>query len=136
MENECLFENHERNQNKKAIKELLFLLAYPVLFYILALFPLINRVYSAISYNASVGWAVAHALRKSLWGFFSNWALIIHILVMRWLKKKMCVQIKKHTNDMKDTGTVMYTPNTEFSINPKSKFNIPTESDIDNEYNS
>ena len=34
-----------------------------------------------------------------------------------------------------DTGTVIYTPNTEFSPNSKSKFTIPTETGIDNEYN-
>ena len=54
---------------------------------------------------------------------------------MRRLKNKMCVQVKKHTNDSKavvDAGTVMSTPNTEFCTNHKSKFTIPTESDINN----
>ena len=57
LENECLIENHEHDQNKKAIKELLPLLAYPVIFYVLSLFPIIDRTYSATSTNNNVGWA-------------------------------------------------------------------------------
>ena len=132
-ENECLIENHERNQNKKAIKELLPLLAYPVLFYILALFPLINRVYSAISYNASFGWALAHSFTESSWGFFSSWALIIHIIVMRQLKKKKQLQVIEHTSCTKIINKNMYTSYTEGSTNARSKYSIPAESDIDDE---
>ena len=86
---------YERNQNKKAIKELLPLLAYPVIFYVLWLFPLINRIYNATSPNANFGLAIVHTSSEFLWGFFSSCALIIHILVMRKLKKKKRVQIKE-----------------------------------------
>ena len=133
QELECLIENHESNQNKKAIKELLPLLAYPVIFYILALFPLINRVYSAISYNASFGWALAHSFAESSWGFFSSWALIIHILVMRQLKKVQVIEHTDCTKAVNNTGTIIYTTYTEGSTNARSKYSIPAESDIDNE---
>ena len=83
QEHKFLVENHERNQNKKAIKELLPLLAYPVIYYLLALFPIINRVYSAISSNASFELALTQSITEPFWGFFSSWALIIHIFVMR-----------------------------------------------------
>ena len=136
QKNEYLIENHERNQNKKAIKELLPLLAYPVIFYLLALFPLINRVYSAsaTSFNASFGWALGHSLCKASWGFFSSWALIIHILMMRKLKKKH-VQMKEHlscTKAVADKGAVIYTAYTEGTTNASTKYSIPPESDIDN----
>ena len=136
-ENEYLIEKHERNQNKKAMKEILPLLVYPVIFYVLWLFPLINRIYTAISPNASFGWAVAHASCESSWGFFASWALIIHILVMRQLKKKKHTQIKEFvnpTNTVADTGNDICTTYTLVSTNARSKFTIPTESDIDNEY--
>ena len=132
-ENECLIENHERNQNKKAIKELLPLLTYPVLFYILALFPLINRVYSAISYNANVNLAMAHSITESSWGFFSSWALIIHILVMRQLKKKKRVQVMEnasHVNTVHNSGNDTYT--TYSTV--QTTHHIINESEIDNKW--
>ena len=129
-ENECLIENHEHNQNKKAIKELLPLLAYPVIFYVVALFPLINRIDSAISPNATFGWFLGHALCQASWGFFSSWALIIHILVMRQLKKKKYVQIKKHLSCRKansENSFIVLTTYTEGSTKAR-----PAKSDIDN----
>ena len=135
QESECLIENHKRNQNKNAIKELLPLLAYPVIFYVLSLFPIINRVYSAISRNASFGWALGHSITESLWGFCSSWALIIHILVTRQLKKRrvQCKEQPISTKAIADKGTVVYTTYTEGSTNARSKYSIPHESDIDNE---
>ena len=94
-EREYLVENQERYQIKKAIKELLPLLAYPVIFYILSMFPIINRVYSAISAKVSFQLALAHAFTESLWGFFSSWALIIHILVAQHIKKNKISSIKE-----------------------------------------
>ena len=129
-ENKCLY---ERNQNKKAIKELLPLLAYPVIFYVFWLFPLINRIYNAISPNANFGFAVAHTSSESLWGFFSSWALIIHILVMRKLKKKKYIQMEEHPVSLNDTSNAIYTTYTEGSTNARSKYSIPHESDIDND---
>ena len=52
-ENEALLMYQQRSQHKKALKELLPLLAYPVLFYVLCLFPLINQIYVAISNNGN-----------------------------------------------------------------------------------
>ena len=135
QESECLIENHERNQNKKAIKELLPLLAYPVIFYVLALFPLINRVYSAISPNPRFGWALAHAFCQPSWGFFSSCALIIHIFVMRQLKMRKHVKMMERSSLIKavnDNGTIIYTSYTEVSTT-RSKYSIPAESYIDNE---
>ena len=133
-EREYLVENQERYQIKKAIKELLPLLAYPVIFFILSMFPIINRVYSAISAKVSFQLALAHAFTESLWGFFSSWALIIHIFVVRQLKKKKCVNNKElpsHTTAVAATGTIIYTTYTEISTNARTKYIIPAESDID-----
>ena len=135
-ESECLIENQEHNQNKKAIKELLPLLAYPVIFYILILFPLVNRIYNAISPNASFELALVHALCEGSWSFFSSWALIIHIFVARQLKKKKHVHFREHPDSIKalaNSCTVTYTTYTEVSTNATSKYSIPAESDIDND---
>ena len=129
-ENEYLIENQERNRNLKAIKELLPLLAYPVLFYILALFPLINRIYSAISPNANVKLAMAHSITESLWGFFSSWALIIHILVMRQFKKIQVMEHANHVNTVHDSGNDIYTTYSTVQTTE----HIINESEIDNKW--
>ena len=130
-ENEYLIENHERNRNKKAIKEILPLLVYPVIFYFLILFPIINRVYSAISYKASFGLALAHSFTESSWGFFSSWALIIHILVMRQFKKKRRVQMmEQHTNNVNSVYDTGNDTSTAYSTFPTSTYPITAESDI------
>ena len=135
QEHECLIENHERNQNMKAIKELLPLLAYPVIFFVISMFPLINRIYSAISSNASFELVLAHSITEPLYGFCSSWTLIIHILIMRQLKKKKLVQFLHpiFTNVTDSHGTNIYTTDTEGTTNTRSKYSIPAESDIDNE---
>ena len=93
-EHEPLIEE-QRNQKKKALHELLPLLAYPVIFFIISMFPLVNRFYSAISSNASFELVLAHSITEPLYGFFSSWALIIHILVARHIKKKKRSSIKE-----------------------------------------
>ena len=96
------------------------------------LFPLIDRVYNAISSNAQFELSFGHALTESLWGFCSSWALIIHILVM---KKKKCIHIREHASLTKvavDTDLI-YTTYTEGSTNARTKYSIPDESYIDNE---
>ena len=132
QENEFLLENHDRNRNKKAMKELLPLLAYPVIFYVLSLFPLIDRVYSAISSTASFELVLVHAITESLSGFFSSWALIIHILVMRQLNKKQFIQYSISTKRINNSGNHIFTIQTEGSANA-TRYSIPAESDIDND---
>ena len=71
----CHKTNTNEDANKTAVKGLLPLLAYPVIFFVLALFPLINRLYGAISPHNSFGLMLAHAITKSLWGSCLLWYL-------------------------------------------------------------
>ena len=48
-EREQLLEKEERKKMRNALRDLLPLLAYPLLFYVLTLLPLVNRIYSSIS---------------------------------------------------------------------------------------
>ena len=55
---------------------------------------------------------MAQSFTDSLWDFFCSWALIIHILVTRQLKKKEHVKLTEHTthvNTVYDTGNDIYT---------------------------
>ena len=71
------------NHNRKALNQMLPLLAYPVIFYILVLVPLVSRIYDAISPIVNYPLALTHSLSISAWGFFSSWALLIHILLRK-----------------------------------------------------
>lgn len=78
----------ENTHNQAAVKQLIPLLAYPVIFYLLALVPVINRIYDAISMNVNVSLAIAHAISIGSWGFFSSWALLIHIAIKKKVRTK------------------------------------------------
>ena len=75
----CHKENTNENANKAAVKELLPLLLYPVIFFVLTFFPLSNRLYGAMSPHNSFGLMMAHAITEALWGSFSALVLIGHV---------------------------------------------------------
>ena len=135
IENEPLLERQGHYKNKKALKQLLPLLAYPVVFYLLALFPISDRIYQAISPHASFELALAHAFNISLWGFFSSLVLLIHIIVTRQLNKRKGVQFSHWhpVSSMEDTEarTVIYSSYIDCSTNTLRRYSIPTESEID-----
>ena len=73
----------------KAIKRLLPLLAYPLMFLLLAIFPLVNRIFSAASQYANYSLALAHAISEPSWGIFTSIAILMHIgLEQRMLKQR------------------------------------------------
>ena len=82
-EAEPLMINQEQNRNKTVLKQLLPLLAYPIVFYMLVLFPLIDRIYGAISSHGSYNLAMAHLVTYRLLGFFSGLALLVHVTFLR-----------------------------------------------------
>ena len=138
----CLRQQNEaepliaENRNKKALKELLPLLVYPIIFFILAVFPLVNRVYGAIPLphgnNSYYKLFMAHSVTQASWGFFSASALLIHVLYIRLQRRHQPVgraHIEADAND-----SVIYTPNTIGSTNAASTFTLVRESEYENDY--
>ena len=76
----------ETKNIQAALKQLLPLLAYPIIFYVLAIIPFINRIYDVVHSDVNYPLALAHVISISSWGFFSSCALLVHI---RIVKKKM-----------------------------------------------
>ena len=124
--------NKEKLQNRKAIKQLLPLLVYPIIFSLLSLFPLVNRIYDAISPFTNNSLAILQSLTGSSWGFFSSLALLLHICIVLYLKNN---KGKKHFPSAQvatdDGGKILYTSYAEVSTNAKTRFSIPAESEID-----
>ena len=68
-----------RDQNNVAFRQLLPLVAYPVLFCILFVPPLIARVYGFASSTPNEGLLILLAICLPLWSFTAGLALIVHI---------------------------------------------------------
>ena len=72
------------DQRKKALKELLPLLAYPIIFCILLLPPLANRIYGALANVTSSNLILVSAVFIPLQSFCAGSALLIHIGVIKY----------------------------------------------------
>ena len=85
----------ERDRKKQALKQLLPLLAYPIIYFILLSFPMVDRVFDAISPHPSYSLVMVHVVTGSLMGFFAGLALMAHIAItkFRYVKKKAAPSI-------------------------------------------
>ena len=96
-ENEPLNSISQRNalSNKKALKELLPLLAYPVIFYILTVFPIVDRIYHFIYEEINFYLVLIHAVTTGLWGLNCCIAQLIHILLNKriWRVRKSSIYL-------------------------------------------
>ena len=72
-----------RSTAKTLVKQLLPLLAYPVIYFTLIVIPVIDRIYDAISPTRNPVLTIAHGVTAPVMGFFAALALIVHILYLR-----------------------------------------------------
>ena len=124
------------NRNKTALKELLPLLVYPIIFFVLAVFPLVDRIYGAASKSKHGSYytlLMAHSITQASWGFFSALALIIHVLYMRFRRKIHLHRAQRNvtTNRNIQGDTAAYTRFTVASTNAVSAYTIPRESEYE-----
>ena len=114
------------NKTLVALKELLPLLAYPIIFFVLALFPIIDRVYGAISPHGSYSLLLAHALTEASWGTFSALALLGHVLLRRNLRHQTAAP-PSFTRNKIEGSTAVYTKETVASTNALSTYTLHDE---------
>ena len=129
-----LVKNPLKHKYKETLNELLPLLAYPVIFYCLYLFPLANRICDAVTPFTSFKLSLAHSFCTSLIGLFSSAVLILHVAVVkchrrsdsdrRTHRRRGGAQIGTTTPTVRQT-TVRIT--TDYS----TAFLLPAESDVD-----
>lgn len=126
-----------RQQNKRALNQLLPLLAYPIIFYIMTLLPLVNRIYGAINNEPSFSLAMAHAVIAGSWSFYSSAALLMHMFIMAKCMKKYERTVQADEGQYDDErqlfNTQNYEPYTEISTNAVTAFEPPNESTVDND---
>ena len=124
----------QESRNKTALKEILPLLAYPIIFFVLALFPLIDRIYGAISPHGSFNLLLIHALSEASWGSFSALALLVHVCLRHKLRHQISTQPAHIQMDI-ECNTVVYTSSSVASTNAVSEYLMPRESENDENEN-
>ena len=85
----------ERKKRRKALKELMPLLAYPIIFCIILVPPLFARTYDVFvtvkSKNDSIAditsFSLSGAVFIPMWSLLPGLALIAHICVLKWPKR-------------------------------------------------
>ena len=126
-----------KSKYKKALHELLPLLAYPAIFDSLYLFPLVNRIYDAVTPFTSFKLALAHSITISLLGLFSSTVLILHVVIVRLHRRVSSVKRDQWTWGNIQGGIVTSVRSTHASTtNYSTVFLSPAESEVDKMYES
>ena len=125
-----------RDQKKEALKQLLPLLIYPLLFLILILFDLVDRVYDALAKGASYPLAIIHAVFGLSWGLFAGLALILHLCLLKeWSQKKRKLVAHAQRHSKSKSKSVLHDCNDFVTDDPltapTTRPSIPAESEVD-----
>ena len=105
-------------QKTQLLKISLPLLAYPIVYQILSIFAIANRLYNLVNGHFLLGLWIAHALSSGSRGFFAGVTLIIHLCMVKFngsghKKQKLAkrVLVARHIiydlNDIEDLDTAV-----------------------------
>ena len=127
----------QRNVKINALKQLLPLLAYPIIYLFLLISPLIDRIYDAVATKPSYPLTAFHVTTGSLMGVFAGLALITHVCCIRCcVKAKVQDIIHKHQHNQEATSRSQHSSYVVIQNNAGTSTNycIPRESLLDEEY--
>ena len=120
------------NQKHEVLKQLLPLLAYPIMYFALLFFPMVNRIYMAISSATNESLIIVQAVTQASKGFFAGLVLILHIAMVHLKRRKVKVRavaapcVSDHLSTKSEA-----TPYTSGAI---TTFPLPNETDVENTY--
>ncbi len=121
------------NANKKALKELVPLVAYILIFFILTVVPFGSRLiisYATTDENWIACFAIVHVICDGLWGSNCSFAQLTHMYINRRLTRKQNKNLQSgftRLNGLNDTPTSY----TELSTDVNTHFTVVGESDVD-----
>ena len=115
-------EGSSQRQYTMILKQILPLLAYPIIYFALFLAAFSNRLYTATQGSTSFGTSVAHAATQSLKGFFVGATLIIHVTIIHF---KRAVRVES------DHAHATYIDATPCTSGAVTAFSLPNETDIE-----
>lgn len=87
LERESLLETMQL-KHKTLLKKLLPLVAYPLMFILLFIVPLVNRIYGTVGERISFPLFMVHATVEPFWGLFVGATIIVHIFIIKCKKKR------------------------------------------------
>ena len=117
----------DSNQHAKALKQILPLVAYPIIHFVLFLAAFSNRIYNAKEGSAAFGFTVAHAATQSLRGFFDGLSLIVHVAMS---VKKGSLR-SRSLGSKTDHNNATYGSVTPYTSGAVTTFTLPNETDVD-----
>ena len=139
--------NHEpllpqiRDPKKEAFKQFLPLLIYPLLFSVLILSVMVDRVYDVFAKSPSYPLAMIHAVFGLSGELFTGLALILHLCLLKeWSKKKRVAVLAAPRLELSNTFPLLRSVNiySDFAIvnvdpttAPTTRPSIPAESEVD-----
>ena len=97
----------ETGDRRKALKELLPLLAYPIIFCVILVPPLFSRIYSVTTDDiySTGSWFLATAIFVAMWSLMPGLVLILHICILKLSKKKCSLPChRQHKSFRYQTG--------------------------------
>ena len=132
--------NQASDKNMNALIEITPLLIYPTVYIILQIITAIVHIYIAICKQLYFGSIITNSVIDGSWGIFSSMALFFHIMISKYLKrrkKNLNLESDKnftelHVRTGKDRLQI-FTSYTEVTTDARSCYNIPTESEVENE---
>ncbi len=126
-ENESLLP--EQNEaNRKVLKQLLPLLAYPIIYFVLILFPVINRLYDAFGNSTGFALIVAEGATLAIMGLFAGLALMVHICCLNFVNKSSSPRTTKETDNLASRN-----PSSSYAnlSTTRTRFSLQRESVVD-----
>ena len=120
--------HEDYNQHAKVLKQILPLVAYPIIHFVLFLAAFSNRIYTAKEGSAAFGFTVAHAATQSLRGFFIGLSLIVHVAMSVKRGNIRRLKTKVYSTNQND---VTYGSVTLCTSGVVTTFPLPHESDVD-----
>ena len=109
------------DQNRKALKQLLPLVAYPILFSVFLILPFVYRVYDG---PATLGLTVASGSSPAGWSLSMGITLIVHIYLTRRAKRKRTKQLRCNIEE-EDVAVV---GESSALMHSTTSFPLPTDS--------
>ena len=120
-------------QHKKALIEVMPLLAYSAIFFFFNIFAITHRIYNALNEQPNFVLAMMHSFVNAAWGTLSSIALILHIIISRCIDQRIKFRSADQTLPV-HTGSNqigLYTSYTEVTTHAQTCYIVPTESEVD-----
>ena len=118
------------NQTVEVLKQLLPLLVYPIIYFILFAFTLSNRLYMANETTISYSMLVLHAISSTLKSFFSGLALIGHVLIIS-VKRNRKTKRPRWRRSIDEDRMFTFSAATPYTSGAATTFSSPNETEVE-----